>query len=75
MPEDTDARTGECSHPPQRLRTGVVAPADGLWSRDPLDHVWIACTACGAVVRVAPVAEAYEAEAGAPSPYSQRGSA
>jgi hypothetical protein len=54
-----------CPHPQSARFAGVVPPVepDG-WSLDPLDHVWIACTRCGAVLRSAPYADELEREHG-----------
>jgi hypothetical protein len=54
-----------CDHPQSSHRTGVVPPIDGdAWSLEPLDHVWIACARCGAILRSAPYADELEREAG-----------
>jgi hypothetical protein len=60
-----------CAHPKSAQRAGVVPPIAGdLWSLEALDHVWVACAACGQVLRTAPYADELEAEAarGLPRP-------
>ena len=52
-----------CEHPAASHRSGVVPPLAGDAWRDLSDHVWIACAACGEVLRTAPYADELEAEA------------